>query len=292
LAKARWWRFLGALALAAAPLAAWAGGDGAWPWQERWLSRFNAARERAGLLPFRPAPVLQQVAQLEAEERAAGRRTPLAATSERLRRVGYSAHAWSETQVVDRRDAATALDRERTVLDGRYRDLGVGAAPIDGGTVYVLLFGWHQGDFFATATAPLRDRARVAAEMLARVNGVRRRAGLAPLRPSAVLDRVSQQHADDMLRREYFDHRTPEGLGPTDRARADGYGSGVGENLVEERFSAEEAMAAWLASPGHRRNILDPGCRELGLGLAVGAGYAAAPGGYRVIWVQSFGRGG
>jgi uncharacterized protein YkwD len=94
-----------------------------------------------------------------------------------------------------------------------------------------------------------------------------------------------------MLTRSYFGHRTPEGLGPSERARADGYRSGIGENLVEERFSAEEALKAWLGSPAHRRNILDPGCREMGLGLAVGEGYDAAPGGYRVIWVQSFGRG-
>jgi len=75
------------------------------------------------------------------------------------------------------------------------------------------------------------------------------------------------------------------------REQIDGYRSGIGENLVEQRFSAEEALEAWLGSPAHRRNLLDPGCREMGLGLAVGAGYDAAPGGYRVIWVQSFGRG-
>ena len=94
-----------------------------------------------------------------------------------------------------------------------------------------------------------------------------------------------------MLERSYSGHRTPEGLGPSDRAQAGGYRSGIGENIVEQRFSVEDALEAWLGSPGHRRNILDPDCRELGLGLAVGAGYDAAPGGYRVIWVQSLGRG-
>ena len=92
-----------------------------------------------------------------------------------------------------------------------------------------------------------------------------------------------------MLARSYFGHRTPEGLGPSERAREDGYRSGIGENLVEQRFSVEAALEAWLGSPDHRRNILDPDCRGMGLGLAVGAGYDAAPGGYRVIWVQSFG---
>lgn len=283
---------LGALALAWGTCALAAPADPGW--REGWLARFNAERERAGVPPFRPAPVLHQVAQQQAEEIARGRPAPPSrAIAERLRRLGYSAHEWRESFVVSSAGAGEgALAAERAVFDGRFRDLGVGAATVDGATVYVLLFGWHQGDFFAAATSELADRARVLAELLARVNEVRRRAGLAPLQASPLLDRVSQEHAEDMLRRDYFDHRTPEGLGPTDRARADGYRSGIGENLVEQRFSAEEAMAAWLASPGHRRNILDPGCRELGLGLAVGAGYAAAPGGYRVIWVQSFGRGG
>jgi uncharacterized protein YkwD len=165
------------------------------------------------------------------------------------------------------------------------------SAVTDGGaTLYVFLLGWHEGDFFAQATAGLTDRARVLAELLQRVNDVRRRYGLPPLAPNSLLDRVSQEHAQDMLRRSYSGHRTPEGLGPSERARADGYLYGIGENIVEQRFSAEEALDAWMASPGHRRNILNPDCHEIGLGLAVGEGYDAAPGGYRVVWVQSFGR--
>jgi uncharacterized protein YkwD len=95
-----------------------------------------------------------------------------------------------------------------------------------------------------------------------------------------------------MLLRSYHGHRrAPEDLGPSDRARADGYGPGIGENIVEQRYSVQEALDAWLDSPLHRRNLLDPGIREVGLGIALGGGYDAAPGGYRVVWVQSLGRG-
>ena len=283
----RWIRWsVCALALAVGLCAARA--QTAVSWQDEWLSRFNQERARAGLLPLRPSPVLNQVAQQQAEEMAAnGLRSPAAETvSGRLRQVGYSAHTWREDFVV-RRGA-----RFRTVLDGRFRDLGVGTAVTESGVrLYVFLFGWHQGDYFAEATAGLGDRARVAAEMLRRVNDLRRRFGLPPLAHNPLLDRVSQEHAEDMLVRSYSGHRTPEGLGPSDRAQAGGYRSGIGENIVEQRFSVEDALEAWLSSPGHRGNILDPDCRELGLGLAVGAGYDAAPGGYRVIWVQSLGRG-
>ena len=281
-------------------------------WEEEWLARFNREREAVGAPPLRLVPVLSQVAQQQADEiAAAGGRTPAAATvSEGLRRLGYAAHDWREDSLLWPAAAPVArlaANRESApaALDRRFRDLGIGVADLadrdnladpadrdNGGTVYVFLFGWHQGDYFAGVTAGLADRARLAAEMLARVNDVRRRAGLTPLAPNPRLDRISQQHAEDMLLRSYSGHRTPEGLDPSARARADGYRPGIGENIVEQRFSAKEALDAWMNSPGHRRNILNPDCRELGLGLAVGEGYDAAPGGYRVVWVQSFGRGG
>lgn len=260
-------------------------------WQDEWLRRFNRERARVGAPPLRLTPVLTQVAQRQAEEMAGGRRLRPpsgAAVAERIRQVGYSAHDW-------RQDFAFAEESRkassRVALDGHFRDLGVGTAVADGFTFHVFLFGWHQGDYFASLTAGLHSRARIAAEMLARVNQARQQNGLLPLAPNPLLDRISQAHADDLLRRAYSGHVTPEGLGPTDRARAGGYRPGIGENIVEQRFSTEEAFKAWMGSPGHRRNILDPGCRDLGLGIAVGEGYDAAPGGYRVIWVQSVGRG-
>ncbi len=266
-----------------------------WDGEEEWLVRFNRGRSRAGAPPLRPSPVLNQVAQQQAEEMVRGGwplRSPSSeAVSERLRRVGYSVHDWREHFALTDAAPEAALAKARTAFDGRFRDLGVGRAATGDLTLYVFLFGWHQGDYFAGATASLQDRTRVADEMLSRVNAFRRRAGLPPLAPNPLLDQVSQQHAEDMLVRSYFGHRTPEGLGPSDRAQASGYRSGIGEIIVEERFSAEEALKAWLGSPAHRGILLDPGCREVGLGLAVGEGYDAAPGGYRVIWVQSLGSG-
>jgi uncharacterized protein YkwD len=261
-------------------------------WQDGWLLRFNQERARFGVPALRPCPVLNQVAQRQAEEMAAdGRRLrsrPAAVISEWIREVGYSAHDWREGYLLD---PSTRETLPRDLLDGRFRDLGVGAAAVDGGTLYVFLLGWHEGDFFAAATAGLSDKTRVEAELLARINDLRRRAGLPSLAPNPLLDRISQKHAEDLLRRSYHGHGTPEGLGPSDRARADGYLPGIGENIVEQRYSVQEALDAWLESPPHRRNLFDPDIREVGLGLALGGGYDAAPGGYRVVWVQSLGRG-
>lgn len=269
--------------------------------EDELLSRINWERARSGALPLRFSLVLSQVAQQQAQETAGGvrrLRSPSSQTvAERLRRVGYNAHDWREDILLSEAPPEAVLASlgrrasSRVALDWRFRDIGVGTAEVGGATLYVFLFGWHQGDYFAEATRGLRDRARVAAEMLSRVNDARRQAGLAPLAANPLLDQISRQHAEDMLARSYFSHRTPEGKGPSDRAWDGGYRSGVGEILVEQRFSPKEALDAWLNSPGHRKIILDPNCRELGLGLAIGAGYDAAPGGYRVIWVQSCGLG-
>jgi len=278
-----------------------AGAQSLTSWQDEWLARFNRERERAGAPPLRYSPVLAQVAQEQAEEMARdGRRfeaLSVDAVTAGLRRAGYSAHDWREEAVVDTpRSASSAGPSPGAALEERFRDLGVGAAVrTDGSRLSVFLFGEHQGDYFAGATAGLGDPARLAADMLARVNDIRRRFGLPAMRRSPLLDRLSQEHAEDMLARSYSGHRTPEGLSPSDRARAGGYGSGIGEgigeNIVEQRFSVAAALNAWLDSPDHRRNLLDPSCREMGLGVALGGGYDAAPGGYRVVWVQSVGRG-
>jgi len=297
-ARIRW--IVCALTLALGPGAAEAQEGPEAVWQQPWLAHLNHLRALAGVPPLRLIPVLAQVAQQQAAEMAAGawRRPPSAAVvSERLRRVGYTAHDWREDFLILEADFETSLSKWRRTknfqeaLEGRFRDFGVGRALIQGIPFYVVLFGQHKGDFFSRATANLHDRETVVAEMLARVNAIRRQAGLLPLHYDPLLDRTAQEHAEDMLARSYFGHSSLEGQGPSERARANGYPIGAGENIVEQRFSVDEALEAWLKSPGHRQNILDPDSRDLGIGLAVGEGYDAAPGGYRVIWIQNFGRG-
>ena len=51
-------------------------------------------------------------------------------------------------------------------------------------------------------------------------------------------------------------------------------GWSLGENLAWRSGAAAtpaHIVEAWMRSPGHRRNILDGGFREIGVGLATGA---------------------
>ena len=71
-----------------------------------------------------------------------------------------------------------------------------------------------------------------------------------------------------------------------ERARAAGYDwRAIGENIAEGQLSVAEVMETWMNSPGHRRNILEKGFKELGVGLALGR----SGDGYQVEWVQTFG---
>ena len=247
------------------------------------LLRLNAEREQAGAPPLRLVPVLNQVAQEQAERRS---RRSTEVIQESLVQVGYTAHTWIESFV-------TSLDT-RQVAEGMspaFRDVGIGISEFRGEPLYTFLFGCHQGDHFARETAGLRDLESVRAEMLARVNAARRSAGLPPLRRSLDLDLAAQAHARDLLARRYYSHRSPEGSTPSSRARAAGYPSDqVAENIHERTGPVGLIVEDWLRSPGHRRNILDPNATELGVGLALGPGYGLDPGAYRVVWVQSFGR--
>lgn len=111
------------------------------------------------------------------------------------------------------------------------------------------------------------------AEMLVMVNKERTSRGLGTLSIDTSLTRVAQNHADDMFKRGYFSHYTPEGLSPFDRmAQANISYSVAGENLALSA-NTELAMQGLINSPGHRANILSPDFHKIGIGVMDGGIY-------------------
>jgi uncharacterized protein YkwD len=135
----------------------------------------------------------------------------------------------------------------------------------------------------STAVAAPPPRAGVAHQVVALVNTERARAGCGPVSIDAALQRAAQQHSDDMATRGYFSHTSPDGSTFADRIRAAGYrGGAIGENIAAGQRSAKEVMSGWMASPGHRANILNCAYRDIGVGYATG-------GPYGTYWTQTFG---
>ena len=106
------------------------------------------------------------------------------------------------------------------------------------------------------------------------LNARRAEAGLPALTASEPLAIAARGHSEDMGRRRYFAHDTPDGREPADRIGTAGYprtGVTVGENLAwgEETAGTPVAIVkGWMESPGHRANILRPEFREIGIGFA------------------------
>lgn len=261
------------------------------------LRLINAERQRAGAPPLRISPALTRAVEEHAAQIAARGRLQAGSSEEmwqRLRRADYEAHAWIESLATSPGDAATVFRNWRRgdaesfgrMLASEVRDLGIGLGRLRGTPLYIFLAAVPEADYFSRGTAAIRDLERARAEVLARVNEARQKAGLVPLRSNARLDQAAQRHAEDMLARGYFAHESPEGKTVRERARAAGYDwRNIGENIAENQRSVDEVMSTWLRSPGHRHNILNPDFRELGVGLALGRSGR----GYRVLWVQAFG---
>jgi uncharacterized protein YkwD len=115
----------------------------------------------------------------------------------------------------------------------------------------------------------------------------RERRGLRELDRTRSLDRAATRHASDMAQHDYFDHRSPGGSTPADRARDAGYLSGasswrVGENLAwgtGPLSTPNSIVKAWLKSPGHRELMLSRSFADFGLGIAPGAPQSGVSGG-------------
>jgi uncharacterized protein YkwD len=121
-------------------------------------------------------------------------------------------------------------------------------------------------------------------QVLAAINDLRRSKGLVELKPSPVLSLAALGHSRSMAQYGFFAHEGYRGqpfwsrIKPRYKPRPGSYW-GVGENMVwaSPELSADEAIEMWMNSPPHRKNLLTPTWREVGLG-AVRA--LAAPGVY------------
>ncbi|RDV13990.1 colicin V production protein [Pontibacter diazotrophicus] len=108
------------------------------------------------------------------------------------------------------------------------------------------------------------------AQMLELLNEERLENGLPPLQADTALREVARQHSEDMFRRGYFSHHSPEGDTPFDRIReANVRFLAAGENLAlaPTLTIAHEGL---MNSPGHRANILQRRFGRVGIGVLQG----------------------
>ncbi|MEL6585925.1 MAG: CAP domain-containing protein [Pseudomonadota bacterium] len=84
------------------------------------------------------------------------------------------------------------------------------------------------------------------------------RAGLIALTPDPRLAIAAEMQARHMAGRRQISHEGPNGSTVLERVRASGYsGCSMAENVAAGQTTAQEVMSSWMASAGHRQNILN-----------------------------------
>jgi uncharacterized protein YkwD len=107
----------------------------------------------------------------------------------------------------------------------------------------------------------------------------RRKMHLSTLDRDDALVRTARAHSDDMLNRDYFSHVDPDGKAPKDRvipaysrtvARiGENIWGGHGYDYSDSNRMARVIVDSWMASPGHRANLLNPSFNYVGVGVSV-----------------------
>lgn len=108
-------------------------------------------------------------------------------------------------------------------------------------------------------------------------NEARARKGLGPAVHVDYLERAATDHSREMIELGYFSHSSPSPDSATPKKRiilAGGWDTETGENIYRcsggsADAIAQRAMDAWLASPGHYRNIMNPNYNSMGVGVVV-----------------------
>jgi uncharacterized protein YkwD len=115
------------------------------------------------------------------------------------------------------------------------------------------------------------------------LNVYRAENGLTALTCDALALKVARGHSRDMCERGYFSHYAPEGTAPWDRLRAaGGRFRQAGENIAVGYDTAQGAHDGWVASDGHRNNMLNPAWTRAAVGLVDCSGNR--------YWTQMFAR--
>lgn len=186
-----------------------------------------------------------------------------------LTRVGYPMVTVQAITLSGPRDAASALQALsesfcQILLDPQFVDIGISREDRD----------WRIVLARPLLSAKLGDEKAEGQKLLERINAARtqpRQCGERAFGAASALvwndnlGAAAQGHSRAMANGNFFSHLDRDGRTPGDRAELAGYEGGrVGENIAAAQDSSERVVQAWLASPDHCANLMNPAFSELG----------------------------
>lgn len=108
-------------------------------------------------------------------------------------------------------------------------------------------------------------------EIIKLTNQERKKMSLPLLEENAVLDEAARKKAQNMFEEDYWAHYSPSGKDPWGFITGSGYKySYAGENLARNFYESKEVVRAWMASPTHKDNIVNPSYEEIGIAVVEG----------------------
>lgn len=118
-------------------------------------------------------------------------------------------------------------------------------------------------------------------------NRQRQNVGLQPLKENSALDAAARAKAANMFAENYWAHFSPSGKDPWGFIKSAGYKfSYAGENLARNFYNSEDVVTAWMNSPSHKDNLLNPNYQDIGIAVAEGV----LQGQKTTLVVQMFGK--
>ncbi len=118
-----------------------------------------------------------------------------------------------------------------------------------------------------------KDTAKISIDGIIYYTNIERvKAGLNPLTKSNKLNNSATSKTDDMFSGQYFEHTAPNGKTAADLVKSFDYKFQiVGENLALGIFQTDKSLVqAWMDSPTHKANILNPKYTEMGAAVGIG----------------------
>lgn len=256
---------------------------------EQLLAMVNAWRAAPATCLGKPRPAVPMLAPKPVLSRIVLRPGTILLAA--LDSAGYDPEVADAVNVEGPGDARSAFDALResycaTLGSTRYRDIGAHRT----GNEWTVVLA-------APTPNPLTllpDTAAAARQVFMASNAARAEArqcgdtwmeAAPPLAWNQQLAEAAQAHSEDMAQQGYFAHKNKQGNEVPQRAEARGYRwFHIGENISRGQTSAQEAVAGWISSPGHCRNLMNPKFSELGVGVSIRPGKRPA-----AYWTQVFG---
>ena len=142
--------------------------------------------------------------------------------------------------------------------------------------LYLVLFSTSTLVFFSLSYRPLPTVLGSTTNLSSTVlisltNLARTQANLHPLTPNSQLNQAALLKAQDMLRFGYWQHQSVTDREPWYFLDQAGYAYHfAGENLARDFSDSDQVVQAWLNSPSHRANLLNPQYTEIGLAVVTG----------------------